>query len=223
VKETDLAAAVVAYLSDLGWDVHQEVGGVYGARADIVAVQGGLLLVVETKTTLGLSVIDQAYRWLAQAHYVFVAAPRGRRYAAERVCAERILCEWGIGLLTVWSEEWTSEPSTVREELAPRLWRRIPPDRSTRLRGMLNEGTRTYAKAGNAEGKFWSPFKETLQQVQLTVKAKPGLTTRELVNEIKHHYMSDTVARASLVKWLGWGKIPGVRGEGERPVRWYAA
>lgn len=221
MKKEDLAAAVVAHLRDLHWDVHQEVGGPYGARADIVAVQGSLLYVVETKTTLGLAVIGQALHWLARAHYVSVAVPWNRRVGPERHCAERILREWGIGLMTVTLSEY--EGSRVREEVSPRLWRRIPLDGTARLRAMLNDGTRTYAKAGNADGKFWSPFKETVRQVQQTVHQAPGITTRELVGSIRHHYSTDRTARSTLLRWLWLGKIPGVRGEGERPVRWFPA
>jgi hypothetical protein len=220
VKEIDLAAAVVRHLQDLHWDVHQEVGGPYGARADIVAVQGPLLYVVETKTTLGLAVIGQAYHWLARAHYVSVAVPWGRRVSPDRQCAERILGEWGIGLLIVSLSE-LYDGSRVHEEVAPRLWRRIPRDGTDRLREFLNDGTRTYAQAGNAEGKFWSPFKETVRQVQQAVHHRPGITTRELIDSIRHHYSTDRTARSVLLRWLWLGKIPGVRGVGERPVRWF--
>lgn len=223
MKETDLAAAVVAHLRDLEWDVHQEVGGAYGARADIVAVRGPLLYVVETKTTLGLSVIGQAQKWLYDANYVSVAVPSGRRYSEERVCAERILRECGLGLLKVSLAEYSGDKTRVTEEIAPRLHRRIRAGRASRLRGMLCEETRTFAAAGNAEGKFWSAFKATVAEVQRAVKEKPGLTTKELIGAIQHHYSSDSTARGSLLKWLWLKKIPGVRGEGERPVRWYPA
>lgn len=220
MKETDLAAHVVAYLSALDWEVHQEVGGPYGPRADIVAVRGPLLHVVETKTTLGLSVIAQAHNWRARAHLVSVAVPA--RYGPQegRQVAELVLQEWGIGLLVVsMGDEYVA--TRVREIVAPRLWRRIALTRFNSLRNRLNEGTRTYAAAGNAEGKFWSPFKETVRRIQQAVTDRPGMTTKELVDAVKHHYASDSSARSCLPRWLAAGNIPGVRGEGERPMRWY--
>lgn len=223
VKETDLAAAVVAHLRDQEWDVHQEVGGAYGSRADIVAVRGPLLYVVEVKSTLGLAVIGQARGWLHQANYVGVAVPSGRRHSEDRLCAERILWEWGIGLLKVALPAWSGDGTRVTEEIPPRLWRRIPVGRTSRLRGMLCEETRTFALAGNAEGKFWSAFKATISEVQRAVRENPGLTTKELIGAIQHHYSSDSTARSTLLHWLWRGKIPGVRGEGKRPVRWYMA
>lgn len=223
MKETDLAAAVVTYLRDLDWDVHQEVGGAYGSRADIVAVRGALLYVVEVKTTLGLAVLGQAYEWLHQANYVSVAVPWGRRQSPDRLCARRILDAWGVGLLLVSLNGGYDGATTthVEQDTPPRLCRRVPFERTSRLRGMLCEGTRTYAAAGNAEGKFWSAFKQTCDEVRRAVEQAPGLTTKEVVTAIQHHYSSDATARGALLKWLWLGKIPGVRGEGERPVRWY--
>ena len=221
VKETDVAAAVVAYLRDLDWDVHQEVGGAYGARADIVAVRGPLLYVVEVKTTLGLAVIGQAYEWLHQANYVSVAVPTGRRSSPERVIADHILRDYGIGSLKVHLSMYDGDRSYAEQDIAPRLMRRIPAERTSRLRGMLCEGTRTFAAAGNAEGKFWSAFKATCDEVRRAVEKSPGLTTKELIGAIQHHYSSDATARSALLKWLWLKKIPGVSGEGERRVRWY--
>lgn len=220
IAETDVAAVVVAYLRDLGWDVHQEVGGAYGPRADIVAVRGPLLYVVEVKTTLGLALIEQGQSWLHRAHLVSIAAPHPHRGRGPSV-AHQICGEWGIGVLDVLTDY---GESAVRERVAPRLIRRIPVDRSRTLRRLLTEETRTYASAGNAAGKFWSPFKDTCQQAVRAVAAHPGLTTKELVAALpKHHYSSDSVARNTLPRWLRLGKIPGLRGEGERPIRWYLA
>jgi hypothetical protein len=220
MKETELAAAVVAYLRDLGWDVHQEVGGP-GPRADIVAVKGPLLYVIETKMTLGLSVLGQARNWLGYANRVSVATPQPSRYRnrTERYTARAVLQDWGIGLLEV-SCRYSGE-TEVREELAPKLWRQTPT--KCWLRDRLCDETRTYAAAGNNEGKFWSPFKATIAEIHRALKETPGLTTRQLVDRIKHHYHNDSLARSALPAWLRYGKIPGVRGGDEHPMRWYLA
>lgn len=225
MKETDLAAAIVRYLTDLDWDVHQEVGEAYGPRADIVALRGSLIYVIESKVTLGLSVIAQARHWLDRAHYVSVAVPmrRSANTRDERYVAERILKEWGIGCLeaSVSTYEW--ETTRVEEVVAPRLHRRIAMDRATRLKEHLNDGTRTFAAAGNAEGKFWSPFKQTVAEIHRALRdAGCDLTTRELVDRIKHHYHCDATARNVLPRWLDQGKIPGVEAvTTTRPLRWH--
>lgn len=219
MKETELAAAVVAYLRELDYDVHQEVGGP-GPRADIVAVRGPLLYVIETKMSLTLALLAQAHQWLSNANRVSVAIPSLRRYGnrPERAIAMRILREWGVGLLEVHAGY---NETKVAELMAPQL-RRHTPDQDW-LRERLCDGTRTYAAAGNAENKFWSPFKSTVAEIHRVLRETPGLTTRELVGHIRHHYDRDSTARSCLPRWLRYGKIPGVRGEGERPMRWYLA
>lgn len=221
--ESTRAAVVVAHMRDLGWDVHQEVGWAGGPRADIVATRGALVAVVEVKMSLGLAVIAQAAYWQSWAHYCWVAAPAARRYGSthERTMAERILREWGIGLYEVSVAMLQWEENRVRETIPPRLHRRIAYGQWDRLRAQLNDGTRTYAAAGNAEGKFWSPFRDTCERARKIVEDTPGLTTREVVSALgKHHYGSDSAARGALAKWLMAGRIPGVRGDG-RPLRWY--
>ena len=221
-KETELAAAVVAYLRDLGWDVHQEVGFQYGPRADIVAVRGPLLLVAEAKTAFGLSVIAQADHWIGHANLVYVAVPRGWRThgLAASICRDR-----GIGVLEVMGGAGHGDQGgyadwRVQELVAPRLQRSVTSSGHT-LRSKLCAETRTYAEAGNNEGKFWSPFKATVAEIHRALKERPGLTTRELVDAIKHHYHAASTARSCLPQWLRYKKIPGVRGEGDRPMRWY--
>lgn len=220
MSETDIARPVVAWLRDKLWDVHQEVcigGG--GPRADIVGVQGRLLYVVEVKATLGLAVIEQAMGWRDHAHYVAVAVPRPRRVATGRRFAEQLCRERGIGVLHVGTHH---EAVTVEEQ--PRLSRsRLIPQFVAQLRGVLCEETRSYAAAGNAESRYWSPFRATCEEIRRALGRRGPLTTRELVETIRHHYSSDSSARSTLPKWLDAGKIPGVESDGGRPMRWRLA
>jgi hypothetical protein len=227
VKETDLAAAVVAYLRDLEWDVHQEVGGSYGPRADIAALRGRQLYIVETKLALGLAVIAQARHWMNRTHYVSVAVPmlRSSNTRDERHVAHQVLEQWGIGLLEVRGmgyETGSLKDWQVEETLPPRLCRRIELGRLQRLRASLDDGTRTYAQAGNADGRFWSPFKATVAEIHRALRdARRDLTTKELIDQIKHHYRTDATARSTLPRWLAYGKIPGVTAVAGRPLRWH--
>lgn len=215
-SEEALAATVVRHLRDLHWDVHQEVV-CGGPRADIVAVQGARVWVIESKMSLTLDLLGQALEWRGVAHYVSVAVPKYAKAGAYRARAvsERILREWGIGLMRVTATEpgdrWAE--ARVDTELAPRLDRHPHPNSLKNLRARLCDDTRTFAAAGNAQGKFWSPFKATVREIHRALGEKDGLSTRELVASISHHYSSDSSARSTLPKWLMDGKIPGVRGE----------
>jgi hypothetical protein len=70
--ETDIARPVVAWLQAQGWTVYQEVQH-QGCVADIVAVRGPLLWVIECKAQLGLAVLGQALGWQGHAHAISVA------------------------------------------------------------------------------------------------------------------------------------------------------
>jgi hypothetical protein len=218
-SEIDIARPVVAYLTDLRWDVHQEVAiaGGGSSRADIVGTQGQLLYVVEVKASLSLALIEQAIHWLPYAHYVSVAIPkptRGWRRGVTRGArlAEQILRERGIGLLHVSPDryaQYAGAAGQVTVELAPTIGRRrvILADR---LRRVLSDETRTYAEAGNAENRYWTPFRRTCDEVRRAIQNCGPLTTKQLVERIRHHYASDATARSTLPKWLAAGKVAGV-------------
>ena len=93
LSEVDLAARVVTWLEADAWDVYQEVDG-----ADIVAVRGPVLWVVECKVILGFPVLDQAMRRRAEAHCVWVATPprRTTRSVVKSFCSYA-----GIGWIEV--------------------------------------------------------------------------------------------------------------------------
>lgn len=225
LPETEIARPVVAYLRDQQWDVHQEVA--LGARADIVGVHPrpsglALLWVIEVKRSLTFEVIAQARNWLDHAHYVSVAVPATHRSSDGRRIAERCLASYGIGLIEVdMRYVRAGGEGSVRVCSAPTIGRRrLIPQFVARLRGALCDETRTYAEAGNAESRFWSPFRNTCHQIVQEIQKRGPLTTRELVAAITHHYRSDATARSTLPHWLLAGKIPGVESDSGRPMRW---
>lgn len=208
MKETDLAKKVIDWLQDQKWDVYQEVqifGG--GEIADIVAKQGPLVWVIETKTSLSLAVIGQAYDWLHYSNYVSVAVPTGKRRIG---FAAHILRTYGIGLLRVnrYETEWSSSVSEVEH---PILQRRV----GKYLSEALNEGHKTYAEAGNNEGKRWSPFKQTCLEIYRYVRVNEGCTLKDVLNSVDHHYTSTATARSCIPKWAEAGKIERIRIEKE--------
>jgi len=220
-SEEQLAAAVVAWLQDLKWTVYQEVQVARGDPiADIVAVQGRLVWVVECKTTLSIALMAQAAKWRIYAHYVSVAVPipvrrpGGRRIRPNRgrAFAENILRDHGIGLIDITH----GEPfETIPPQLNRKPWVK-------QLRESLNERHLSYAPAGNAEGRRWTPFQETCDQIRREVRNTPGITLKELMGRITHHYSSSATARSCIAKWVQAGVIRGVRCERDgRIIRLY--
>jgi hypothetical protein len=215
-RETDIADALVPWLTDQGWDVYQEVGASNSSRADVVALRGPLIWIVELKTTFSLELLAQAENWLGRAHYVSVATPHGRRSRGCRGFAESVCRRYGIGSMLV--SEATEYSSPVLTTVAPAFHRRI----DSRIRDFCVVEAKNFAKAGNADGKFWSPFKSTCVEIRRVVEERPGVTLRELMQLIKHHYQTDASARGAIPKWVEKGVVPGVetRREG-RSLRFY--
>lgn len=206
-SEAELAAVVVAWLEALGGDVYQEVecaGGV----ADIVALVRAELWIIETKVAWSLALILQAMERRRDAHRVFIAAPYSRTLNdTSQVCREL-----GIGVLDVRlgsegcdSGEGYGKPS-VRTVVESRRWNTRP----VALAKKLQPEHKTHARAGTNGGR-WTPFRRTCEQVSALVRRQPGITLKELVDNVEHHYSSDSSARSSISHWIEDGKIEGVR------------
>jgi hypothetical protein len=203
--EIDIAALVVQWLYDLRWDVYQEVQLRYGGPiADIVATQGSLVWGIEVKRHLGTVVIEQARYWLGYCNYVSVATPTGRNAHHSGILYDYL--KWkGIGHLAI------VYPGTgvenIHERLAPRLHRR----RSHLMRKSLRDEHKTFAPAGNAAGKRWTPFQGTCTDILKYVMAHPGTDLKTMLASIRTHYHSTDTAKACIAKWAEKGIIDGVR------------
>jgi hypothetical protein len=215
MTEAGIAAAVVQWLGDNGWDVYQEVQPrPYGRCADIVATAGSLLWIIECKTSLGLAVMGQALLWHGWAHRVSVATPRPQRRTAASGYANKCLKRDGTGLLCVM--RYGLSDTQVSERVKPAL-RRATPMAST-LRQTLSAEHKTFAAAGNAEGRRWTPFRRTVALVLSHVKQNPGSTMREIIDAVEHHYCSDASARSCIARLTQDGVIAGLRAEHDGKV-----
>jgi predicted RecB family endonuclease len=213
VPETAVAAPIVAWLQAQHWDVYQEVT-CRGSVCDIVATRGPIVWAIECKASLGVDVIAQAYSWRRMANYVSVATPRRRRSDA-RECFERdILQRFDIGALSM-----ECVYGSVREEIAPVLYRRV----DSSLRERLCDAQKTFAPAGNADGRRWTPFQETCAELRRFVQERPGCSLKEAIGSISHHYASPASARAAMRIWIEKGVVDGVAARREgRTIKLYA-
>jgi hypothetical protein len=203
-KETDVARPVVEWFRDMGWEVYQEVEGL---NADIVAVLGRRIHIVECKRYLNFRVIRQAVHRLGFANWVSVAAPL-KDYCSE---AKIILEHYGIGCISV-DGRWISE------QLAPRINRRPLPAYVFRC---LDDRQKTFCEAGSPGGASWSPFKRTCEMLRDIVELTPGIGLRAAIAAIKHHYANERSARTSLAHWIRLGKVRGIRAESGRDLKLY--
>jgi len=199
---------VIAWLRDQGFeDVYQEVDA--GAVADIVAVRGALLVVVELKRALSLDVLLQAEAWRKSAHFAWAAVPRAKSY---RHGVFRVAEMLGVGVLEVRpptryeTEQHVAE--RIEERAHPAMRRRI----DALLRSRLHERQKT-AVAGAPTGRGrWTPWRATCERLARAVRAAPGQTLKQLLDGgLKTHYANAASARASIAHWAEAGKIEGVR------------
>lgn len=204
-KETELAQKVVEWLTSQHWDVYQEVQ-ISTSVADIVAVQGQLIWIIECKSSLSLSLIGQAHEWIRKAHFVSVAIPRGKSYLTKsRYVARNIMRHYGIGMIEV-----PNLIADIREHsVPPRLNRKA---RVKTVKDSLCPEHKHWAPAGSQCG-YYTPFKATCKHIVRIVKKNPGILLKDLIDKSKHHYLSDTTARACISKYARKGIINGIRCE----------
>ncbi len=216
-SEQDIGAAIVAWLQAQYWNVYQEVRvfGYGGPVADIVAVQGKLIWIVECKTSMGLAVLDQAMEWRRQAHFISVASPyhEKARGAENSHILGHVFRTTGIGWLQVQHFDYRAENDTeIHQRFAPALNRNAHKTRDLILQS-LHEEQKTAVGAGSDHGGYYTPFKNTCRQVINYVLNHPGAALKDIIQNIDHHYSTDVTARACLARWIQQGIVKGVRAE----------
>jgi hypothetical protein len=223
--ETELASKIIDWLKNQHWEVYQEVEpkGLNRGIADIVAVSGPITWIVEVKTSMSLALLEQAYTWKGYANFISVAIPTAKRWSKGRAVAEAFLRNEGIGLITYnpYMLGYRREDyHGINVMIQPRINRKI----SLAVKNSLNEHQKHYAQAGSANGRRWTPFNQTCLELQRIAKASPGISLKAAIDGIKHHYMTDSTARACIAKYLQMeGVVKGVRCEKDgRYVRLYA-
>jgi len=206
LREEDLARKVVSWLNENGWTVYQEVSiEAYGGVADIVAVMDRdlnghtvpLVWIIECKGSHSLRVISQANHWIGIANFVSVATPIRSGSREWRILSE--IHHWkGIGLLKVGSYE------LVDECIAPRFYRR---SKSRDMLRFLTEEHKSFALAGNSNGRRFTPFQATKMRLLEIVRDKPGISLKEALMTIPHHYSSNKSAMCAISNWIRNGTI----------------
>jgi hypothetical protein len=189
--EAEVADRAMAYLSGLGWDCYPEAAFGRGNRADIAATWNGQLWIVECKLSASLSVLDQAIRWVGQAHRVSVCCP-GIPSVGAFMDVLRLHGIGGIAPSSRADEPCFAKPPARLNRAAHRF--------AQRLIGKLHPDMKNYTPGTKAG--FSSPWRRTMDAAILEVKRSGGCTIRHLVDSIQHHYLTPETARNSLLTWL---------------------
>ena len=200
--ETEIARSVVEALR-IDHEVFQEVS-IGGDTVDIVARTGSVLWAVEVKTSLNLQVIGQAMMNRRCFHYSSVAVPAAKRGKGEDA-ALRFLEQNGLGMIVV------KQDGRIYERLPARFHRRV----ISRLVHLCDE-QKTYAEAGNAEGRRFTLFRATRDQLYQYVARNPGCSLKDAIENTFHHYSSFSSARNCIRNYIKSGVITEIQNDDGR-------
>ena len=208
-SETDLAAQVVEWLEVEGWDIYQEVVS-YSRRHDIVAVRDPIVWVIECKSSLSLSVLEQA--WMAHTHRRSVAVPVAKRSNKARRFAYMVAKHLRVGILEV-------SRGGIREVVEAPINREYHKSAKV-LRDKLTPGMKTFLAAGSSGGGFWTPYRDTMNRVKTFIEKNPGSTVSEIMESVSTHYQTTASTRSGIIRVLRffeeWCRV-----EEGRPIRFY--
>lgn len=208
--EEILALPVVAYFAELG-AVFPEVSPWSGGdRADLVVVRDDATLdIVEVKTAPCKKLLRQIQGWRGAAERRWVAFdPPRRGEKCQRWLAA--FSDDGVGVLYV--------VGGVVSVAALPIECATSPFHRDRMVAALTPLHAQFGAAGNARGAFYTPFRHTCDNLRAALVRAPGLTIREAVERISHHYTSDKVARSSLLAWIRKGVVEGVESRADGRV-----
>lgn len=154
--ETDLAAPLTDYLRENGYTVRSEVHG-----ADIAAVRGQELAVVEMKLALNLAVVAQAVKRQRLTDAVYVAVPRPpniSRWRRTTRAVQHLLRHLELGLIFV-SLSPGKPPVEIVQHPLP-FQRRKQPKRRRAMLTEIDRRTGDYNTAGCRGRKLVTAYRE---------------------------------------------------------------
>jgi hypothetical protein len=206
VLETEVAKPAVEYFKAQGYDVYSEVQALHG-RADIVAVKGLEVVVVEAKTRFSFKVLAQATRWTSVASKIYILTPQRRqtKLTSDEWHLMREVMTWkGIGWLTLEYGDriLVQKQAKEQEQAEPELL----------LKYVVPE-QQTGPEAGSKGGGYYTEYRGTCNRIAAYVHEHPGARLIDVVRVVKHHYKTFSSARQALMKCAETGVIHGVRAE----------
>ncbi len=201
ITEKDLASKVVEWLQDQHWDVYQEVQfSSWGGRiADIIAVRGKIVWIIECKVSMSLKVLEQASLWQVPMRSIAILSSIDSmdRHFAYRVAKDYL----GLGIISVkyLIQTGTFDRWVIDEEVGPKILREHYPFSQKYILPKLREEHKTFLQAGSKGGGFYTPYKSTMINIRSFINDHPGCTTKEIMDAVgKGHYCSEVSARSGI-------------------------
>jgi hypothetical protein len=214
MKETELAEPVIDWLQSQNWTIYQEVQFArLGGVADICAERHGILWIIETKTAMTITVLNQASTW--PVHFRSIAVPKAIHNEKRDYRVARDY--YGVGVIEVAKND-------IYETLKPPLFLRHNAT-AKKMLSQLTDVHKVYAKAGSQSGNHLTPYKETMMEIRRYIIRHPGCTVKDIFNDLgSMHYSSKSSFKGNIVKCLesfekSWCKIDSE----SKPYKFYIA
>ncbi len=190
MKETELAEKVINYLKNAQNDFYFEVATPGGTCTDAVIKRGDDLIALEFKTSLSISLIEQAVKNKRYYSYSYAIVPKKRE-----TFAYTILKQFGIGLIVC---DWKSKNKTVVEVIKPQYNENI---KKPKLRDWQKRSI-----SGSQSDRL-TAFKVFLESVEEQLLCNGSMTHKELFQTCYRHYTSAVYLRTNLVNHIKTGVI----------------
>ncbi|ACV63253.1 hypothetical protein Dtox_2444 [Desulfofarcimen acetoxidans DSM 771] len=220
MKESDMFLPIKQYLEEEGYMVYAEVP-CYGKTADIVAVKGKLVTVIETKLTMNIKLLEQVFEWRHKAHYIYAAVPQKTRIS---LLVRKLLIDYGIGIIYLDIDTTSDRPycSRVYKYSPARLFRKIGAETYNGFRPLLWEQHIIPEHSLNISGVRhadirMSRYKLMMRHVKrLLTPKEEGMSIDELANTLDTYYSNPKIGLYNALKkhesdWCEIFKKPGDR------------
>lgn len=193
ISETKICEIIAKHFSHA--DIYPEVpcgGGVI----DLVILDKPLVIAIEAKTSLSMSVMEQAFERLGYANYVYIATP-----SSPSNMQKKFLSHFGIGCYKV-SDVYGGG---IHEMIKPKMFRKIA---SLKLEDWMKKSI------AGSQHERQTPFGHFVQDLKSVLSGKPnGLTYKEAFEATYKYYLKETSFKSNVYQYINRGVIKGIEVE----------
>ena len=217
-QEADFACVIAEWLREQGYEVYCEVtyGGRSGRRIDIVVKDGDEYWAVEVKTSAGLEVLEQAYHWKKDFHYVYVAVPEGRRKGkagGKNRFFQEVAKKFGIGVIRAKVGVFDPRAADPKRYFGGPRFALLAKDKEEQPHCLKKEFLHP-AMAHNipgTQGGHTTSFRRMCNAIAEFLREKPeGCLLKEVHPLLAEHYNDPKSGAYTLVKWIELGYVKGI-------------
>jgi hypothetical protein len=190
MKESDLADIVIKQYEKDGYEIYSEVIHKPGSkRADIVAVKNDEYVVIETKMSMNMTLLEQGFYWKDKVHRVFLCVPSKRKLNrfALQICGDL-----GIGIYIYRRGELVlmSDSTICDDPDLPKLYEQQKDSIS-----------------GSKGGGYVTPFRLTRERLVEHVKSNGDCSLHSAMKTIEHHYSTIYSGKSAIRKLINTNVI----------------